>query len=195
VNALLEEFVAGWTGDEPVDVVSLLQRAGPEADELARLIDAFLARAARRSPSVESRAAVAALAARLEQEPPLLTARVAARARVRDVATAIIAACALPAESEQLVRSYYQRLEGGLLDPKGVSERVWSVLEKLVGPAARAQAFQGFPPKRVAFKGSVAFQRRASADWATRGPMERTPPSEELPSDVRRRVDELFTAH
>ena len=143
VDALFEEFVSRWTRDETIDVDALLERAGPESDELARLIDAFLARAPRREPSAEARAAVAALAARLEQEPPLLTARVAARARVRDVAAAIVTACALPAEAEQLVRSYYQRLEGGLLDPKGVSDGVWSVLERVLGPAVRNAGDRG----------------------------------------------------
>jgi hypothetical protein len=196
VDALFEEFVASWTGNEPVDVDGLLRRAGPETDRLARLIDAFLERTPRREPSSESRAAVATLAARLEQEPPLLAARVAARARVRDVALAIVAACALPAEAEQLVRSYYQRLEGGLLDPKGVSDRVWSVLERFVGPAARAQASEGFTHKPAAFAlPSAAFQRLATAEPEMPAAMREPPAREELAPDVRRRVDELFIGH
>jgi hypothetical protein len=192
VDALFDEFVTRWAHNEVIYVDALLERAGPQRDALARLIDAFLARAPRRAPSEESRAAVAALAARLEPEPPLLTARVAARARVRDVAAAIVKACALPAEAEQLVRSYYQRLEGGLLDPKGVSDRVWSVLEGIVGPAARADALQGFGNKRGALKETVAFHRLAGAEPATPAA---APVRDELADDVRDRVDELFTAH
>jgi hypothetical protein len=193
VDALFEEFVSRWSSDERIHVDALLERAGPEGDELARLIDVFLACAPRQEPSTEARAAVAALAARLEQEPPLLTARVAARARVRDVAAAIVKACALPADAEQLVRSYYQRLEGGLLDPKGVSEPVWRVLEKVLGPAARKQALEGFSHKRSAFKESIAFQRLADADQVMPAAAAATPPPrEELPADVRSRVDELF---
>ena len=62
------------------------------------------------------------------------------------------------------MRSYYQRLEGGLLDPKGVSDGVWSVLERVLGPAVRKQAFEGFSRERSAFKESIAFQRLADAD-------------------------------
>jgi hypothetical protein len=194
VDALFEEFVSRWSRDETIHVDVLLERAGPEGDELARLIDEFLARAPRREPSAEARSAVAALAERLEREPPLLSARVAARARVRDVAAAIVTAFTLPAEAEQLVRSYYQRLEGGLLDPTGVSDGVWSVLERVLGPAVRNQALEGFRHKRVAFTEAIAFQRLADADQVLPAAGEAaSPPREELPARVRRRVDELFT--
>jgi hypothetical protein len=196
VDALFKEFVSGWRRGETIYVDAVLERAGPERDELARLIDAFLARAPRRSPSPESREAVATLAARLEQEPPLLTARLVARARVRDVVAAIVKAFALPAEAEQLVRSYYQRLEGGLLDPKGVADGVWSVVERMLGPAVRSQALEGFSHNRLAFKESIAFQRLADADQVIPAATTAPPPRRrELPADVRSRVDELFTGH
>ena len=195
VDDLFEEFVSRWRRGETIHVDAVLERAGLERDEAARLIDAFLARAPRRSPSPESREALATLAARLEQEPPLLTARLVARARVRDVVAAIVKACALPAEAEQLVRSYYQRLEGGLLDPKGVADGVWSVVERMLGPAVRTQALEGFSHK-LAFKESIAFQRLADADQVMPAAAAASPPRrEELPADVRSRVDELFTGH
>ena len=46
VEDLFEEFVSRWRRDETIQVDALLSRAGPESDELARLIDEFLARAA-----------------------------------------------------------------------------------------------------------------------------------------------------
>ena len=51
-----------------------------------------------------------------------------------------------------------------MLDPKGVSDSVWSVLERVLGPAVRKQAFEGYSHKRVAFKESLAFHRLADAD-------------------------------
>ena len=39
VEQLLDEFVGRWTRDEPLAVDELLVRAGPQADELAGLID------------------------------------------------------------------------------------------------------------------------------------------------------------
>jgi hypothetical protein len=193
VDVLFEEFVSRWARDEAVNVTELLERAGPETDELARLIDEFLARAPRREPTEESRAAVAAIAARLEREPPLLAARVAARKRVRDVSAAIVLLCGLPDEAEALVRSYYQRLEGGLLDPGGVSERVWSALEHSFGAAVRALAVQSLPPKRLDAAESVAFGRLASADlWIAPAAAAPVPPDEPAEA-VRRQVEELFT--
>ena len=43
---LLDEFVGRWARDEPLAVDELLVRAGPEADELAGLIDRFSTRRA-----------------------------------------------------------------------------------------------------------------------------------------------------
>ena len=42
LEQLLDEFVGLWTRGEPLAVEGLLVRAGPQADELAALIDAFL---------------------------------------------------------------------------------------------------------------------------------------------------------
>lgn len=194
VDALFEEFVSRWTRDEPVDLDGLLERAGSGTDELARLIDAFLERAPRRTPSAEAREAISALVAHLEQEPPLLAARVAGRRRVRDLTPAIVAACDLPAEAERLVRSYYQRLEGGLLDPRGVSDRVWAVLEAIIGPAVRNLALKGYLPRQAAPAApTVAFQRVASTDSPAPLTVTGPPVGDELPEEVRRKVADLFT--
>jgi hypothetical protein len=194
VDALFDEFLTRWTREEPIDVAGLLERAGPDTDELARLIDTFLERAPRREPSEASRTAVSALAARLGAEPPLLSARVAARRRVGDVTAAIVAACGLPAEAEALVRSYYQRLEGGLLDPGGVSDRVWTVLERLLGPSVRAETSEGFSITLEGFAHGLAFRRLASAEVQVMGAaVPRSAAGDEPEDDVRRQVDELFT--
>ena len=93
------------------------------------------------------------------------------------------------------MRSYYQRLEGGVLDPKGVSDGVWSVLERVLGPAIRKQAFEGASRERP------AFEERSRSSLADADPSlpaaaaTDAPPRDELPPDVRRRVDELFTRH
>ncbi|HEX4520587.1 MAG TPA: hypothetical protein VH063_13485 [Gaiellaceae bacterium] len=192
MDALLEEFVAGWTAGEPTDLDALLSRAGPEADELARLIDTFLERAPRREPSQASKDVITVLATRLETDPPLLTARVAARKRVREVVDAIVTFCGLPPEADPLVRSYYQQLEGGLLNPAGVSERIWSVLADAVAPAAKKLAFEGFTPKL--FKTEAAFNRLATENYAGPAGAMAAPapaqPADEITSEVRA----LFTA-
>lgn len=192
IDVLFEEFLAAWTRNESLDTEGLLKRAGPQADQLGRLIDAFMQRAPRRPPSPEARDAVAELAAGVKHDPPLLDARVSARLRVSDVTQALLAGCGLPAEAERLVRSYYQRLEGGLLDPAGVSDRVWALLDKVIG-GARQLAVDGFrggeTPGPTA---GLVFQRLAGSR-----PSASSPPAADagpaVPNAVRTQVDDLFT--
>ena len=81
VEHLFDEFVDRWTRDEPLEVDELLVRAGPQADELAALIDTFLERAPRREPTPEALAFVRSL-----DDPPLLRARQARRLKLDDLA-------------------------------------------------------------------------------------------------------------
>jgi hypothetical protein len=188
VDELFEEFVEGWALGEDADVGVLLERAGPERDQLAGLVDAFLQRAPRREPSEESKLAIAALTA--HAEPPLLTARVAARLKVRDVVRAIVAACGLPSEAEPLVHDYYQRLELGLLEPRGVADKVWAALEKAVSPSVRKLADLGYPFRPPATAAGLAFQRLADSP-APAAPAPAAAPS--MPSEAEREVERLFT--
>lgn len=194
VDALFEEFVAAWTSGEAVDVAVLMARAGPGADELAGLVDAFLERAPRREPSDEAKQLVAELAARFEQpDPPLLAARVAARMKLRDVAAAIASACGLPAEAEKLVRDYYQRLELGLLDPGGVSARVWAVLERVLTPTAMKLAAHGYPYRPATSRPQAAFQRLADAPTPSAAMAPPVPDADVAPpSALEREVAALF---
>ena len=196
VDALFEEFVAGWSKAETPDLAALLTRAGPGREELANLIDVFLARAPRGEPSPAALQAVGALSARLAQEPPLLSARVVARKRLQEVVDAIVAFCELPVNAGQFVRSYYQRLEGGLLDPNGVSNRVWTAIEQAVSPVAKKLAFEGFAPAPA--QGGMLFKRAASEDRAAPASFaaaaEPMPAAASLePDKVERRVAALFT--
>ena len=203
VDALFEEFVAGWSKAESPDLDALLNRAGPDREELASLIDVFLTRAPRGEPTPAALQAVGALSARLAQEPPLLSARVSARKRLQEVVDAIVAFCDLPASAGQFVRSYYQRLEGGLLDPNGVSNRVWTAIEQAVSPAAKKLAFDGFTPVLPApAQGGMLFKRAASEDRAAPAAPASFAAASALipgagaaaPDEIERRVEALFTA-
>jgi hypothetical protein len=179
------------TTDRPLRVDELLARAGEGAGQLAQLIDAFLERAPRREPTENSRAAVAALATRLEREPPLLSARLRTRRRVSDVVQAIVTACQLPAAATELVQSYYQRLEGGMLDPRAVSAAIWAALEPLLGPDARKLAMTGYGAPPAPVRSVVLFQRGATDGFAAARVA--AEPEESVSADVRRRVALLFT--
>ena len=145
---------------------------GPETDELARLIDAFLERAPRREPSPESRAAVAALAARLEQRAaaPVGAGRGApARARRRRRRSSRRARS--PPSAEQLVRSLLPAARGRPARPATASPTgSGRCSSELLGPAARAQALEGF--SHTASSASPSRSRSsalASADFVGAG--------------------------
>lgn len=133
LETLLDELARRHARGEPLDVEGALRRAGDRADELAPLIEAFLARAPRRSPSVEALAFVRSL-----EEPPMLRARVAKALRVDDVVDAIVEACAVRPESRPKVRRYYQQLEGGVLDPSRVATSVWDAITSVLGRSRAA---------------------------------------------------------
>jgi hypothetical protein len=135
---------------------------------------------------------VAELVARLERpDPPLLAARVAARKKLREVAAVIVSACGLPSEAETLVRSYYQRLELGLLDPGGVSDRVWAALERAVAPTSKTLAVQGYADRPSPPRPHAVFQRFAGGSAAFSAPA--SPPEPSEPSALEREVAALFT--
>lgn len=128
LDTLLDELARRHARGEPLDVEGTLARAGDRADELAPLIEAFLARAPRREPTAESLAFVRSL-----DEPPLLRARVAKSLKVDDVVDVIVADCELDPEARPKVRRYYQQLEGGMLDPTHVAETVWAAITRVLG--------------------------------------------------------------
>ena len=127
-ETLLDELARRYARGEPLDVEGTLRRAGDRADELAPLIEAFLARAPRPPPSARSLAYVRSL-----DEPPLVRARVARALRVDDGVDAIVAACEIRPEARARVRRYYQQLEGGVLDPRPVAASVWDAITATLG--------------------------------------------------------------
>jgi hypothetical protein len=157
VQLLLDELARRHARGEPLDVEGTLRRAGDRADELAPLIDAFLARAPRRGATPESLAFVGSL-----DEPPLLRTRVAKALKVDDVVDAIVAACELDPVARPKVRRYYQQLEGGILDPTRVAAPVWDAITQLLGRSrALLSAPQGPPPAAAPmYRGEAMFRLR-----------------------------------
>jgi hypothetical protein len=128
LETLLDELARRYARGEPLEVEGTLRQAGDRADELAPLIEAFLARTPRRAPSDEALAYVRSL-----DEPPMVRARVAKALRVDDVVDAIVAACGIRPDARAKVRRYYQQLEGGVLDPSRVAASVWDAISALLG--------------------------------------------------------------
>ncbi len=138
LETLLDELARRHARGEPLDVEGTLRRAGDRADELAPLIEAFLARAPRREPSADALRFVRSL-----DEPPMLRARVAKALRVDDVVDAIVTACDIRQDARPKVRRYYQQLEGGTLDPSRVAGAVWDTITAILG---RSRAVLTAPP-------------------------------------------------
>jgi hypothetical protein len=137
VLALFEEYAAAYARGEGPRARDFLARAGGDADELAGLLDGFLRRAPAPRPDAEALAAVGAL---ISREPPLVALRNERGIRVEQVVDALVKTLALDPKKRAKVRRHYQRLETGLLPPKGVSARVWDVVAGLLGPGAREAA-------------------------------------------------------
>jgi hypothetical protein len=128
LETLLDELARRHARGEPLDVEGTLRQAGDHAEELAPLIEAFLARAPRRPPSERALSYVRSL-----DDPPMVRARVAKALRVDDVVDAIVAACEIRPDARARVRRYYQQLEGGVLDPSRVAASVWDAITGVLG--------------------------------------------------------------
>ncbi len=185
VLALFEEYAEAYTRGEQPEAREYLERAGDGADELASLIERWLRAIPVPEPDAETLALVSAW---MEEEPPLVHLRASKGVRVDDVVAAIVGDAALIEAQAPKVKRYYQRLEQGLLDPKGVSDGVWQTLRHLIGPAARTAAAWRLTPTTL----EPAFYRAtapAMLDAAAADALDAIPPMPE-----RDAVDELFTA-
>jgi hypothetical protein len=147
---LFDEYAAAYARGERPRADDYLARAGDERQDLASLLDEFLRRAPVPIPTEDD---VRLLGMMLADEPPLLTLRVRRGIKVDDVVSAVIDQLGLDPSRRPKVKRYYQMLEGGVLDPGGVSRRIRAVLAEVFGtsvdsaisstsrPVAHAAAF------------------------------------------------------
>jgi hypothetical protein len=131
ITNLFAEYADAYARGERPRAEEFLARAGGQADELARLLKRFV----RLAPAHEPDAATLALTeAALTGEPPLVNLRASQGIPVDDVVDALVEQLELDESKRAKLKGYYQRLEGGLLEPAGVSRRVWDVLKSVIGP-------------------------------------------------------------
>jgi hypothetical protein len=180
VADLFTEYADAYVRGEEPRASEYLARAGAGADELAQLLNTFVASAPRPPATPDALAVVSAWA---EGEPPLVRLRASHSVRVDDVVDAIVEEAGLAATGRAKVKRYYQRLEEGLLPPDGVSEQVWRVLRRLIGPVAEAAASW----RAEAAAAEPAYFR------ATHGPLATSVVAREREAP-RDEVDELFTS-
>jgi hypothetical protein len=131
VAQLFAEYADAYARGERPRAEEYLARAGGQADELAGLLERFVHATPAREPDA---ATIALTEAWLTGEPPLVGLRASQGVRVDEVIDALVERLGLDPAKRAKVKRYYQRLEGGLLEPSRVSQKVWDVLTGLVGP-------------------------------------------------------------
>ena len=145
VADLLAEYADAYARGERPRAEEYLARAGGQADELAQLLERFVRAAPVRGPDAAS---VALTEAALTDQPPLVALRASQGIRVDDVVDALSERLDLEKSKRAKLKDYYQRLEGGLLQPGGVSRRVWDVLKTILGP--RSEELGRWEPRDAA---------------------------------------------
>ena len=179
VALLFDEYAARWARGERPDAREYLARAGEGEVELRELLDRFLTASLPGEPSDDEIAAMQAWAA---GQPPLLELRVRRGLRRAEVVDELVTRLGLAAGAREKVGAYYHRLETGLLDPRGVSGRVFEALGSLL--AARVDELAAWrPPPAPA---PAVYLRAPEPDLPVAAPAAGEPPA------PRDEVDELF---
>ncbi len=199
VERLLSEYKAAHRASADADPRTFLARtSGGEREQLAALIDAYLARAPRREADAATfRNSPAAVVAESVQRSlagtgglwPTLLPRLRNQARLRRAELVAELAARLGAQGQQdKVASYYHQMEQGLLPEAGVSDTVLEALGRIVGYSREALRKAGqMPAAGGALAGSgPVFARTTPAEAA---PDE---PAASAPAPEWDEVDRLF---
>jgi len=181
VTDLFAEYADAYARGEHPRAEDYLARAGGQADDLAQLLERFI----RGAPARQADPATLALTeAALTGEPPLITLRASQGIRVDEVVDALAEQLDVEDSKRAKLKSYYQKLEGGLLDASRVSRRVWDVLASVVGP--RSEELARWEPRADT---AVAVYLRAAGPLA-HASFGVTPRKTEKPDEI----DRLFLA-
>jgi hypothetical protein len=125
VSQLFEEWAAHVAREERPDPGEYIDRAGPQGEELARMMDRFLRASRPPRPDEQTVELVRAWAA---DEPLLVTLRARQGVKRESVVDAVMRAFRLPEEKRAKVTRYYHELEAGLLDPRRLKQELVGVI-------------------------------------------------------------------
>jgi hypothetical protein len=203
LERLFADYVNEHRGGGEADPLAYLDRAeDAERDELAALIDAYLAQAPGRSWDRDAFAGSAAerlsdaVAQSLQGVSgtwPVVLPRLRHRAQVTRGALVKRLAAALDAgDREAKVGGYYHEMERGLLPSGGVSSRVLDALGEIVGATGEFLRRAGEPlgTGGAPSPGEVYARTRKPGAPAVDGEAARP---DARPAQARDEVDELFT--
>jgi hypothetical protein len=145
VSQLFEEWAAHVAREERPDPAEYIDRAGPQGEELARMMDRFLRASRPPQPEEQTVDLVRAWAA---DQPLLVALRARQGVKRESVVDAVMRAFRLPEEKRAKVARYYHELEAGLLDPRRLKQELVSVIaEALRTRPARLFLFRPRPPQ------------------------------------------------
>jgi hypothetical protein len=193
IELLFDEFAARHARGEHPDALDYLERAGEGRDELALLLDGYLAAAPVQLPSEETLATFAELVPGDHETPPMLAVRIRMRLRRADVVRQLRVGLGLDASTEDKVSRYYHELETGLLDPRGVSSRVWHCLATVLGTGIRSLMVSPHEPPPALM---AAYYRRSDLKVAAEPALEARLDMLSTPEQPERdEVDMLFTGN
>lgn len=182
---LFDEFARCFARGESPSVLSYVERAGEQGDELAGMLNRFLASAPAPEPPAQR---VEMMRAWIAGQPPILELR-KQRGLTRDVVVdRLLSLLGLRDERRTKVRGYYHELETGLLEPRGVDRRVWEALAQVLGASVTDLA--GWRPRRI--EAEPAFRMSADAMFEANVAYSAAPQSPPEPPEEDE-VDRLFT--
>ena len=183
VFELFDEYAAAYARGERPRAEEYLERAGDHADDLAQLLDGFLAATPPPAPDADTLAIVGGW---VGGDTPLLELR-RRRGLTRDrVVDGLIRALALDRAKRDKVKRYYHELESGLLEPRRVDRRVFAAVADAL--KTRVDDVLTWRPPPALEPASAAFFR---ADLAVgSGPLRAPSVADE--TDAYDEIDALF---
>ena len=183
VPRLFDDYAERFLRGERPDAREYLESAGEARDELAALIDRFLARVPAPEPDEDARALAEAWVA---GQPPLVELRARRGLRREEVVDALMDRLALDKQKREKVKRYYHRLEGGLLDSSRVDRRVFEVLAETL--KAQVGDLLAWRPRPLAFE--PQFLRAEEPVWSA--PAASPPEQRSEAPDEYDEIDRLF---
>jgi hypothetical protein len=141
---LFDDYATSYARGENPDPLPFLDRAGPNSDALADMIDQFLQWA---PPPSADETAVSMMQAWLAGEPPLRELRVKRGVRVDEIVSWLAAAFNVDIAQVGKLRRYVQRLERGALDAGRVDGRVFEQLAAILRTSAPTIRSWARPPR------------------------------------------------
>lgn len=133
-SRLFDEFAARYARGEQPDALEYLERAGDQADELAGVLEVFLAAGGTPEPSEEATRLFSAWvesAVGRQRSNPLAILRKRSRLSQKSIVSSLCERFSFEPSKRRKVTHYYAELEAGLLEPRRIDKRLIDLLSEI----------------------------------------------------------------